>query len=678
MRFVRLPPTITNFEREYLAKTNAVGVGFFLLHIPVLIAVAAVTNTGSIKAGLLTSIVVAGPVLAHYTFTNPRHTTYVFAVASMCMGGLLVHFGQGPMQIEMHFYFFVLLALLAMFANPTVILIAAATVVVHHLTLFFLLPRSVFNYDASIWAVVTHAVFVLLECTGACFVARTFFDSVIGLERSVAHRTRQLAERTHEQELMLNTIDQGVLMFDHDGVLAREHSRTLESWFGPSAENEKVWEYLGRADPKLGQRLELAWEGVKDDALPLDLIIDQLPKRAHVDSRVFDLQYLRVVDGGGTISSEDSGTSTPNVSPLRVMAIVSDIGEQLKQERVYAENRQITAVIDRLIHDRAGFDDFMTEANDVVETIRNPDVGLEARKRAIHTLKGNAGMFDLMDLVSVCQRTEDRCAGALDNGLEASAELLTAWTSFSGKLRALGGSATRERIEISSHEQAALVRAVREGRSKQDLITMLEDLRLEPTSARLGRLGEHARDLARRLGKDPISVMIEPNDVRLPREEWAPLWAALIHVVRNAVDHGIETPSERAAAKKPPIAHLTLRTAIENSEVVFEIIDDGRGVAWERLWERAKERGVDVHELDALSQTLFMGGGLTTKDEATEYSGRGVGLGSVGEICAQLGGRASLLSAPGELTRVQLRFPLRLLRTRTSGTPAPLVANTHA
>ncbi len=81
----------------------------------------------------------------------------VLGVAGVFFGGLLVHFGQGPMQIEMHFYFFVLLALLAVFGNPLSVVVAAVTVAVHHAVMWAVFVRGVFNYDASIWTVAVSA-----------------------------------------------------------------------------------------------------------------------------------------------------------------------------------------------------------------------------------------------------------------------------------------------------------------------------------------------------------------------------------------------------------------------------------------------------------------------------------------------------------------------------------------
>ena len=91
--------------------------------------------------------------------------------------------------------------------------------------MWMVLPRGVFNYDATIWTVVVHAVFVVIESVAACFVARSFFDNVIGLERIVEHRTRDMTR-------LLDNVAQGVISVDFDGVLGTERSCALATWFG--------------------------------------------------------------------------------------------------------------------------------------------------------------------------------------------------------------------------------------------------------------------------------------------------------------------------------------------------------------------------------------------------------------------------------------------------------------
>ena len=144
IQFILLPKQQSDFEQTYLKRMNRIAFIFFLLHLPIFAAIAYFNDTGIGLASILTTAVIAGPALAMRTLQSQRSISVVHGITAMFLGGLLVHFGQGPVQIEMHFYFFVLLALLAVFANPMAIVAAAITAAVHHLVLWIALPSSVF------------------------------------------------------------------------------------------------------------------------------------------------------------------------------------------------------------------------------------------------------------------------------------------------------------------------------------------------------------------------------------------------------------------------------------------------------------------------------------------------------------------------------------------------------
>lgn len=195
-----LPSTITEFERKHVQRVNRIALWFFAAHIPVFAALAYLNHTRPELAVLFTAAIMIGPLIAHKTLDNPRHVAVIYGVTAMCMGGLLVHFGQGPVQIEMHFYFFALIAMLAVYANPAVIYVAAVTVALHHLLVWIWIPRSVFNYDASVWVVGVHALFVILETVAVAAIARTFYDNVIHLEQVVDTRTKEKQTLETEQQ----------------------------------------------------------------------------------------------------------------------------------------------------------------------------------------------------------------------------------------------------------------------------------------------------------------------------------------------------------------------------------------------------------------------------------------------------------------------------------------------
>ena len=208
LNYLILPSEITEHERAYLRRMNRIALVFFYLHVPVFIGVARLAGSSIAQAAVLTPLVLLGPTIAYAAFGNPRWVSVVYGFTAMVMAGLLVHLGQGPMQIEMHFYCFVLIALLVVFGNPVVIITAAATVALHHFVVWLVIPVSVFNYQASFWTVVVHALFVSLESVAAVFVARSFFDDSHRTHRAL-DEARELQQRVQNENTVIqrNIVD---------------------------------------------------------------------------------------------------------------------------------------------------------------------------------------------------------------------------------------------------------------------------------------------------------------------------------------------------------------------------------------------------------------------------------------------------------------------------------------
>jgi two-component system, chemotaxis family, sensor kinase CheA len=137
---------------------------------------------------------------------------------------------------------------------------------------------------------------------------------------------------------------------------------------------------------------------------------------------------------------------------------------------------------------------------------------------------------------------------------------------------------------------------------------------------------------------------------------WGSFWSAFVHAVRNAVDHGLESAEEREQSGKQGSGRLDLRTYLEDEQFVIAISDDGRGIDWGRVADRARTLGLPHATQADLVDALFVEG-LSTSLEVTEYSGRGVGLGAVRAACEERGGRVDVRSEPGQGTTFLFRFP---------------------
>ena len=645
--YLFLPAEVTTFERDHLRRMNRIALWFFYGHLPVFMTIAAFNRTGALLAGALTLITLVGPTIAYRTFASPRAVSVTFGFTAMCMGGLLVHFGQGVMQIEMHFYFFVLIALLAVFGNPAVVLIAAVTVALHHLLVFIIYPSSVFNYDASVWAVVVHAGFVVLESIAACFVARSYFDNVIGLERIVANRTRQLDARNRDLRLVLDTVHDGFFTVDADGRVVGERSRILEVWFGKPGDGDTMWDYLGRSDASFAAWMQVGWDSVRDGVLPLELAIDQLPKQIGLGALTLRLEYTPILGDG----------------QLNMMLVdVADVSREVEQASAEAEQRDLFAMFERMMKDRAGFLEFYAEAGTLVGLATAvPAPPVIELKRAVHTLKGNAGVFGAGALAGLCHDIEAQLADEGEAGV-ALALLAHRWDSLRGKLDILLGERAPLAVELDEEEYQDFLGAVFRNVPRGQLAQRVIDWRLEPTARRLARVAEQARALAQRIHKGPLAIDIQANGQRLDAARWSGFWSAFVHAVRNAVDHGLD-PARFGDGR------LVLATRSIDGTFVIELTDNGRGIDWDLVAGKAAELGLPHATPAELVEALFHDG-LTTRTEATELSGRGVGMGALRAACRQLGGSVELASERGRGTTLRFVFP----RSATGATVPPDLA----
>jgi two-component system chemotaxis sensor kinase CheA len=198
-------------------------------------------------------------------------------------------------------------------------------------------------------------------------------------------------------------------------------------------------------------------------------------------------------------------------------------------------------------------------------------------------------------------------------------------------------------------------------RSLRELRTAITRVRLVPMAEIFTRLPFVTRDLSRETGKK-LRLVLEGQETEVDKYLVERLKEPLLHLVRNAVSHGVESPVERQASAKPEEATLLLRAAATGDSVVIQIRDDGRGIDLTRVAQRAKALGLVVPEpLDGTALlNLLCAPGFSTREQADRAAGRGVGMAVVANTVRELGGSLSLDTSPGQWTQFTLRLPLTL------------------
>ncbi|SMB98510.1 two-component system, chemotaxis family, sensor kinase CheA [Thermanaeromonas toyohensis ToBE] len=220
----------------------------------------------------------------------------------------------------------------------------------------------------------------------------------------------------------------------------------------------------------------------------------------------------------------------------------------------------------------------------------------------------------------------------------------------------------RELLYALKEQEQALTAVVRE------LQETIISLRMTPLRQLFSRFPRYVRDIAIKLGKE-VELTFQGEDTEVDRETVERLYEPLLHLIRNALDHGLETPEERRRKGKESTGRLTVKASREASAVFIDVIDDGRGIDVGKVKYKAIQKGlVSLEEAEKMSdqeamKLIFMPG-FSTADSVTEISGRGVGMDAVQHTLMELGGYVNLHSVPDKGTTVRVVLPLNLLTTQ--------------
>ena len=234
-----------------------------------------------------------------------------------------------------------------------------------------------------------------------------------------------------------------------------------------------------------------------------------------------------------------------------------------------------------------------------------------------------------------------------------------------GELVTVRGRLTRIMAELGDETLEEPV--VQASRLITELRNEITASRLVPVSNVFDRFPRVVRDAARAAGKS-VELVLEGKDIELDRSMLDEIAGSLVHLLRNAVDHGIEPPDARRAAGKSETGRILLQAARDRSAIVIKVSDDGGGIDRERVLQRAKRDGlVDAQKTDLTEDELLRllaRPGFSTADRVTELSGRGVGVDAVYTRVRALGGAMDIRSAPGSGTTVLIRLPVTLAIVR--------------
>jgi two-component system chemotaxis sensor kinase CheA len=292
----------------------------------------------------------------------------------------------------------------------------------------------------------------------------------------------------------------------------------------------------------------------------------------------------------------------------------------------------------------------------------------EDARPLISAIERLLGQFQGMPVPA--SRVQDTAARVLRVDVERVDALVKLTGELTVAKNAIGYAA---QLAAAGADPAALEKLLKEQygqicRLVEELQRSVLGIRVLPMRQVFNRFPRLVREIAESLGK-PARLVMEGDSTEADKIVVENLFEPLLHIVRNALDHGVETPAERAASGKPPIATITLRASRAGDAVLVEVEDDGRGIDIAKVRQLAVAREVvKPEELAAMSDAeaidLVFAPGFSTADTVTDLSGRGVGMDVVRRNVERLGGSAHLDSQPGAGTRAILKLPFSVMMTR--------------
>ncbi len=278
---------------------------------------------------------------------------------------------------------------------------------------------------------------------------------------------------------------------------------------------------------------------------------------------------------------------------------------------------------------------------------------------------GAASIADVAKALRTQQRLASGDAPAAESWVRVRTDRLDKLIDMVGELVIAHSMVAQDETVVDTIHHELSRKVIHAGKIVRELQDLSLSMRMVPLKATFQKMARLVRDVAHKSGKQ-VDLIVEGEDTEIDRHMVDVINDPLIHMIRNAVDHGIEPPDVRVQHGKPPAGVVRLAAYHSGGNVVVEIEDDGRGLDREKIASKALARGL-IESDKGLSDNdvfnLIFEPGFSTADQVTDVSGRGVGMDVVKRNVQALRGRIDIASTPGKGTRFSLRLPLTLAIT---------------
>jgi len=393
-------------------------------------------------------------------------------------------------------------------------------------------------------------------------------------------------------------------------------------------------------------------------------------------------------DGGsvsGMSSSDDSDPGDDN-SPIYKIKVIFESGCQMENLRAFTVTNTLNEYCSRMVSVPEDLEDSTVSEEIIangftiyIQSAENPD--------SIHKIVDGVMYVESSSVLALAPDSEEipvsmRPKPVIDETADkpvdekpATSEavkqnFISVNVNKLDKLMNLMGEIVTTESMVTKNPEVANLHIDSFERSSQELRKLINELqdivmsiRMLPVSNSFQKMHRIVRDVSKKVGKE-VELVLIGEETEVDKNIIDTLSDPLMHLIRNAVDHGIEKPDVRIKAGKPAVGKLTLEARSAGGDVVILISDDGQGLDRSAILRKANDKGLtskpDHEYTDKEVYHMIFAPGFSTNEEVTEFSGRGVGMDVVRRNIDKVGGSISLESTPGQGMAIQIRIPLTL------------------
>ncbi len=453
---------------------------------------------------------------------------------------------------------------------------------------------------------------------------------------------QKVKERTEEINVILRNVSSGFLLINRNGKLRSGFTESCHQLLDTRLKAGDALVEILKVDQSTKQMLRGAVAQVYENFLPLDVALSQIPSRVKVAQRTLGISGAALVD-----SAE---------RPEAILFTITDVSELQEAERSILHNEMLIHILRERASFRVFLEDFRKE---IAQSLSAIESGCDREVRnLLHTMKGNLGAFGMHQMAEMIHEMEGRSHVKADDIRQLSLSVDSLLRDNESLLELEEKSA---KFELPQEDYDAIIdwgTANLDSRQRQELRLMLKRACQKPIRSYVGPLKSTAEALGKRLGKT-LKCQILGADMHVD-ETLSPLLRNLVHLVRNAVDHGIEMPEDRGDKGEQGQIVIDFKKSAQTLRI--SVKDDGCGLNTLAIKAKAKKLGLLPNQDQNLSDEeiyrFIFAPGFSTAEEVSDISGRGVGMSSISAVVEELSGTLKVESRLGLGVSVLIEVPL--------------------